>query len=39
LANAIGADVATIVNDKIKLNAEKYPVEKAKSSAKKYYEL
>ena len=28
LANAIGADVATIVNEKIKLNAEKYPIEK-----------
>ena len=26
LANAIDADVATIINDKIKLNAEKYPV-------------
>ena len=26
LANAIDADVVTIVNDKIKLNAKKYPV-------------
>ena len=26
LANAIDADVATIINDKIKANAEKYPV-------------
>jgi len=30
LANAIDADLTTIVNDKIKLNAEKYPVGKAK---------
>lgn len=28
LANTIDVDVATIVNDKIKLNAEKYPVGK-----------
>ena len=27
MANAIDADVATIVNDKIKLNAKKYPVD------------
>ncbi len=38
LANAIDTDVATIVNDKIRLNAEKYPIEKARGSNKKYNE-
>lgn len=32
-------DVAEIMLHKIKLNGEKYPVEKAKGSAKKYNEL
>lgn len=32
-------DVKQIVLDKIKKNREKYPVEKAKGSAKKYNEL
>lgn len=32
-------DVAEIIEAKIKKNAEKYPVEKAKGSAKKYNEL
>lgn len=39
LANTIDADVSTIVNDKIKLNAEKYPAEKARGERKKYTEL
>ena len=39
LANTINADVSTIVNDKIKLNAEKYPAEKARGERKKYNEL
>lgn len=39
LADKYGLDVATIVNDKIKRNAEKYPVNKAKGTAKKYDEL
>ena len=39
MANAIDADVATIVNDKIKINAEKYPLEKGKGERKKYSEL
>ena len=38
LANTMDVDIATIVKDKIKLNAEKYPVEKAKGSARKYDE-
>lgn len=39
LANKYGFDVKEIVLDKIKSNAEKYPVSKAKGSAKKYNEL
>ena len=39
LAEKYDLDVKTIVLDKIKKNAEKYPVSKAKGSAKKYNEL
>jgi NTP pyrophosphatase (non-canonical NTP hydrolase) len=39
LANRHGFDVKQIVLDKIKQNGEKYPVDKAKGSAKKYNEL
>jgi NTP pyrophosphatase (non-canonical NTP hydrolase) len=39
LANTLELDVATIVQDKIKMNAEKYPAELAMGSAKKYDEL
>ncbi len=39
LANRHNLDVRQIVLDKIKKNGEKYPVEKAKGSAKKYTEL
>ena len=39
MADAFGLDLDTIVSDKIQRNAEKYPVEKAKGSAKKYTEL
>ncbi|MEO6305604.1 MAG: nucleotide pyrophosphohydrolase [Bacteroidia bacterium] len=39
LADKHGFDVKQIVLDKIKRNGEKYPVEKAKGSAKKYNEL
>jgi NTP pyrophosphatase (non-canonical NTP hydrolase) len=39
LADKYGFDVKEIVLEKIKRNAEKYPVEKAKGSAKKYDEL
>lgn len=38
-ANKYGFDIKQIVLDKIKLNAEKYPVDKAKGTAKKYNEL
>lgn len=39
LAHRYGFDVKQIISDKIAKNAEKYPVEKAKGSAKKYDEL
>jgi NTP pyrophosphatase (non-canonical NTP hydrolase) len=39
LAEKNGLDVKQIVLDKIKTNAEKYPVDKAKGTAKKYNEL
>jgi NTP pyrophosphatase (non-canonical NTP hydrolase) len=39
LADKYGFDVETIVKEKVKANAEKYPVEKAKGTAKKYNEL
>lgn len=39
LANKYNFDVKEIVLDKIKKNGEKYPVHKAKGTAKKYNEL
>lgn len=39
LAHKYGFDVKQIVLDKVKLNALKYPVDKAKGTAKKYNEL
>lgn len=39
LADHYGLDVKQIVADKIKLNENKYPVDKAKGTAKKYNEL
>ena len=39
LAEKHGLDVKQIILDKINRNAEKYPIEKAKGSAKKYDEL
>ena len=39
MANRLDVDVSSIVKNKIKRNAEKYPVEKAKGSSKKYTEL
>ncbi len=39
LAQKHGLNVKEIVLDKIKKNGEKYPIEKAKGSAKKYNEL
>jgi|SRR5438477_13014208 len=39
MAEKYGFDVKQIVLEKIKHNGEKYPVEKAKGTAKKYDEL
>lgn len=39
LAQKYGFDVKEIVLEKIKQNGEKYPVDKAKGTAKKYTEL
>jgi NTP pyrophosphatase (non-canonical NTP hydrolase) len=39
LADKFGWDVGDIVRDKLKKNAKKYPVRKAKGSRKKYTEL
>jgi NTP pyrophosphatase (non-canonical NTP hydrolase) len=39
LADKYGFDINDIVNNKIEKNALKYPVERAKGSAKKYNEL
>ena len=39
LAAKYGFDVKQIILDKIKVNSEKYPVSKAKGTAKKYNEL
>jgi NTP pyrophosphatase (non-canonical NTP hydrolase) len=39
LAEKYGFDVKEIILDKIKKNGEKYPVDKAKGTAKKYDEL
>ncbi len=39
LSDAYGFDVQKIVLDKIERNEAKYPVDKAKGSAKKYTEL
>ncbi len=39
LADKYGLDVKEIVLEKIKQNAQKYPVDKSKGTAKKYTEL
>ena len=39
LADKYSFDVKEIILDKIKVNSEKYPVNKAKGTAKKYNEL
>lgn len=39
MADACGLDLDEIVHDKVKLNNEKYPVEKAFGSKEKYTEL
>ncbi len=39
LADRYGFDVKQIILEKIEINSKKYPVEKAKGTAKKYNEL
>jgi NTP pyrophosphatase (non-canonical NTP hydrolase) len=39
LADRLGIDLGAAAVEKIALNAQKYPVERAKGSAKKYTEL
>ena len=39
MVDICGLDMDEIIQEKIKRNEEKYPVEKAKDSAKKYSEL
>jgi NTP pyrophosphatase (non-canonical NTP hydrolase) len=39
LAEKHDLDIYEIINDKIKRNGEKYPVDKSKGTAKKYNEL
>ncbi len=39
LAEKHDLDISSIIKDKIKLNGEKYPVAKAKGTAKKYNQL
>ena len=39
LAEKLGINIADAISDKIDSNNEKYPVEKARGSAKKYTEL
>ena len=39
MADKYGLDIKEIMQEKIRRNAEKYPVEKARGSAKKYNEL
>src|SRR3990167_676226 len=39
LADNLGIDIAKAINTKLEKNSSKYPVNKAKGSAKKYTEL
>ena len=39
IADAYGLDLDTIIREKLKINAEKYPADAARGSAKKYTEL
>ena len=39
LADKLGVDLAQAARNKIKLNAQKYPVERARGSSLKYDEL
>jgi len=39
LADNLGIDIASAIENKLHKNAQKYPVEKARDSSKKYNEL
>ena len=39
MADRLGVDLADAISDKIDANGEKYPVEKSRSSSRKYTEL
>ena len=39
IADEMGIDLGTAFKEKMEKNAKKYPVEKARGSAKKYHEL
>lgn len=39
MADACGLDMDEIIQEKMKKNSEKYPIEKAKDTAKKYNEF
>lgn len=39
MADALGADLASAVSDKIDANSKKYPADKARGNARKYTEL
>lgn len=39
LANKYNLDIQSIIENKLKQNSEKYPIDKARGSAKKYNEL
>ena len=39
LADNLGIDIASAIENKLQKNAQKYPVEKARGSSKKYNEL
>ena len=39
MADAIGADIPQIIDEKLRLNAAKYPVDRARGTSAKYTEL
>jgi NTP pyrophosphatase (non-canonical NTP hydrolase) len=39
MSDVLGIDLIKVTNEKITLNGEKYPIEKAKGNAKKYTEF
>ena len=39
MADAIGADIPRIIDEKLRLNAAKYPVDRARGTSAKYTEL